>query len=175
MAHQRFGLTPRKNVTTTAAKKPPTQNGFGRFPNLRGGIEYMPGTLNAERYLALLKEQLPAVIRQHGLQKSRLEFQQDNASPHTARFVYQWFIEEGITLMKWPAHSPDLNPIENLWALLKKRVGARARDSDGVFDLWALIEEEWGKITINECRKLVHSMPDRIQAVIKARGGYTKY
>jgi tryptophanase len=45
----------------------------------------------------------------------------------------------------------------------------------GVFELWDCLEEEWGKITSEQCHKLVESMPKRCAEVIKAKGGHIKY
>jgi transposase len=50
------------------------------------------------------------------------EFMQDNASIHTAGIIKRWFTEQGIVVVEWPPHSPDLNPIEHVWARLKSWV-----------------------------------------------------
>ena len=46
----------------------------------------------------------------------------DNAPIHTARIIENWLLEQGIEIMDWPPYSPDLNPIENLWKLLKDQI-----------------------------------------------------
>ena len=70
--------------------------------------------------------------------------------------------------------SPDLNPIENLWFLLKRRLVAYLEPSKGVLELWESIQEEWYKIEVGECQRLIESMP-KVQEVIQAKGGYTSY
>ena len=77
--------------------------------------------------------------------------------------------------MVWPAQSPDLNPIEHLWGYLKSMLAEYEHPSSGIQELWKRIEEEWEKISVEECQKLIESMPRRIQAVLRAKGGYTKY
>ena len=85
-----------------------------------------------------------------------------------------WFSLNGVQLLKkWPAQSPDLNPIEHLWAILKKKLrGKRFKKED---DLWAAVQREWNSIPLEKLIKLVDSMPNRIRAVISAKGGPTKY
>ena len=46
----------------------------------------------------------------------------DNAPCHTAKLLKNYFQQEGIEVMKWPAHSPDQNPIENLWNIIGEKV-----------------------------------------------------
>ncbi|KAG2758126.1 hypothetical protein P692DRAFT_20679655, partial [Suillus brevipes Sb2] len=75
----------------------------------------------------------------------------------------------------WPAQSPDINAIEYLWGTLKKKLQAYETPSKGVWELWERVAVEWGKITAEDCQKLIESMPRRIEAVIKAKGGHTKY
>lgn len=100
-------------------------------------------------------------------------FQQDLAPAHSARTTVKWFSDHNIRVLDWPANSPDLNPIENLWGLLKQKV-ARIRPSN-TDELKCAITTAWAVITPDECHRLVASMPRRIEAVIKAKGAATKY
>ena len=77
--------------------------------------------------------------------------------------------------MIWPAQSPDLNPIEHLWNYVKNKLKEFDEPPNGVQELWERVEELWDKIPAAECQKLIESMPRRVQAVYKAKGGYTKY
>ncbi len=49
-------------------------------------------------------------------------FQQDLAPAHTAKGTKSWFNDHGVTVLDWPANSPDLNPIENLWSTVKRKM-----------------------------------------------------
>ncbi len=78
------------------------------------------------------------------------------------------------TLPKAPnSNSPDLNPIENLWGIVKKKMrNKRPKNAD---ELKATVKETWASIPPQQCHKLITSMPRRIEAVIKAKGAPTKY
>ena len=73
------------------------------------------------------------------------------------------------------AQSPDLNPIEHLWGWLKRRLAELENPPKGIYKLWDRVQVEWERIPVEECQKLIKSMPRRIEAVLKAKGGYTKY
>ena len=73
------------------------------------------------------------------------------------------------------AQSPDLNPIENLWNHLDSQVRKRKPVPRSKQELIEAIQEEWRKITIETCQRLILSMSNRVKAVIKAKGGHTKY
>ena len=77
--------------------------------------------------------------------------------------------------MKWPAQSPDLNPIEHAWSYLKKKLGEYKIPPNGMEQLWERVEKEWNEIPAEVCQGLIESMPRRIDEVVKAKGGYTKY
>ena len=104
-------------------------------------------------------------------------FQQDLAPAHTSRSTKTWFDAHAhdvpITVLDWPANSPDLNPIENLWGILKRKM--RATRPNNKEELTASIKEIWASITPIECHRLISSMPRHIEAVIKAKGFPTKY
>ncbi len=83
------------------------------------------------------------------------------------------FNDHGVTVLDWPANSPDLNPIENLWDIVKRKMrDTRPNNAD---ELKATVKETWASIPPQQCHKLITSMPRRIEAVIKAKGAPTKY
>ncbi len=77
--------------------------------------------------------------------------------------------------MEWPSQSPDLNPIEHLWNHVKKKLGEYEEPPSGIHELWDRFQEEWEGIEPSVCQNLIESMPRRIEAVLRAKGGYTKY
>lgn len=133
------------------------------------------GRMNSRQYINVLECCLqPSFRRIFGDgDYDEVIFQQDNALCHTSRTTRQWMEENNIRLLDWPAQSPDLNPIEHLWSTLKTRIrNHRIATKDS---LKTALREEWNKITAEDCKKLVCSLPNRIDAVIRARGGPTKY
>ncbi|KAI7791282.1 reverse transcriptase, partial [Triplophysa rosa] len=100
-------------------------------------------------------------------------FQQDLAPAHSAKATSTWFKDHGIPVLNWPANSPDLNPTENLWGIVKRKVRyARPNNAE---ELKATIRATWPLITPEQCHRLIDSMPRRIAAVIQAKGAPTKY
>jgi DDE superfamily endonuclease len=83
--------------------------------------------------------------------------------------------EQPFEVLEWPPQSPDLNPIEHLWAIIKRRLNQYERPPSGMIELWERIEAEWNKIDSETCLKLIESMPRRIEAVLKAKGMWTDY
>ncbi len=100
-------------------------------------------------------------------------FQQDLAPAHSAKATNTWFKDHGIPVLNWPANSPDLNPIENLWGIVRRKMRyARPNNAE---ELKATIRATWALITPEQCHRLIDSMPRRIAAVIQAKGAPTKY
>jgi transposase len=126
-------------------------------------------TVNAARYLQVLDGRLQVHMEIHGCDI----YQQDSAPCHTARVCRAWFQNQGIRLLDWPGNSPDLNPIEHLWAQMKRKV-AWMRPSS-ISSLKEAILSVWEDISPASCEKLVSSMPSRIAAVVAAHGGPTRY
>jgi transposase len=109
-------------------------------------------------------------------------FMQDNAPTHTAQIVREYVASLGREVMIWPPNSPDLNPIENLWTLLKQKIYKLRPDllhmSNNETTLNILIntaKEAWQEIDLSILERLSESMPRRVQAIIDSEGWYTKY
>ena len=83
--------------------------------NIRSHLLHIEGNLNSNRYIreVLQPEVLPLLqATRHGI------FQQDNARPHVARIVQVFFQRRWVSLLPWPAHSPDMSPIEHVWSMV---------------------------------------------------------
>jgi len=85
---------------------------------LSGDPDSPRGGINRWVILELYQRVLPTLM--NGIEGAI--FQQDNAPVHTAHVVRDWLAEQEFEVMAWPPYSPDLNPIENLWALLKAKI-----------------------------------------------------
>lgn len=146
------------------------------------------GSIDAKIYQQVLQKGLLSVIdEEEGLFDSQLTpssliFQQDNAAIHTASTTRQFLKQWNIRSLSWPANSPDLNPIENCWTLLKREFHRRwlaLRGPGGRTisraDLCLVLQESWKSIDSAVLISLVESMPRRVQAVLKAKGGHVKY
>lgn len=133
------------------------------------------GRMDSRKYINVMENMLVPSFR-HIFGETNMRnvlFQQDNAPCHKSALSMRWFVENNIDLFPWPAQSPDLNPIEHLWGILKRNIRKYPTTSKDM--LKTVLKQEWEKITSEKCRKLVRSMPKRIAAVIKAKGGNTKY
>ncbi len=137
-----------------------------------GPLCFLKSTVNAAIYQEMLEHfMLPSADKLYG--DADFIFQQDLAPAHTAKGTKSWFNDHGVTVLDWPANSPDLNPIENLWGIVKRKMrDTRPNNAD---DLKATVKETWASIPPQQCHKLITSMPRRIEAVIKAKGAPTKY
>ncbi len=137
-----------------------------------GPLCFLKSTVNAAIYQEILEHfMLPSADNLYG--DADFIFQQDLAPAHTAKGTKSWFNDHGVTVLDWPANSPDLNPIENLWGIVKRKIrDTRPNNAD---DLKATVKETWASIPPQQCHKLITSMPRRIEAVIKAKGAPTKF
>lgn len=153
--------------------------GFGRRNALipmEGDIESPNGGVTARVYKAVLVGNLLPILQYGAI------FMQDNAQIHKALIVRQWFKDNKVNVMEWPPYSPDLNPIENLWALLKAEIYKTHPELIGISNTQASLDllvecaiATWKAMPEELLTKLVDTMVNRVAAVIQADGWYTKY
>ncbi len=124
-----------------------------------GSLHILEGTMNAERYIK--------VLEQHMLPSRRRLFQQDNAKPHTAAITTAWLRSRRVRVLNWPACSPDLSPIENIWRIIKRKI--RQRRPQTLQQLETYIRQEWDQIPTPKLQKLKTSMPRCLRTVLKRR------
>ncbi len=132
--------------------------------------------LNAPAYLSIVADHIhPFMTTVYP--SSDVYFQQDNASCHKAQIISDWFLEHDneLTLLKWPPQSPDLNPIEHLWDVVEREIHIMDVQPTNLQQLRDSIMTIWTKISEECFQNFVESMPQRIKAVLKAKGGPTRY
>jgi hypothetical protein len=127
-------------------------------------------TLTSKKYTDILNDHL--IPSFDGLTTGALLFQQDNAPVHAARDTRTFLREKGIQTIEWPPQSPDLNPIENVWAFLKAKIH---KDTKNETDLYKELLKIWSKIPDEFLYNLYNSMHERIIEVIAYRGGPTSF
>jgi len=140
-----------------------------------GPIISIEGSVNQEKYIEILRDNLLSFWkRMKRLHRSPV-FQDDGARAHRAISVSNWKQEHGIRSLSWPAQSPDLNPIENVWSILKERIRKRIPHPTNLQQLDQYIHEEWNQLDPLILRKLIESMSHRNRLVFFAREYQTKY
>ncbi len=134
-----------------------------------GPLCLLKSTVNAAIYQEMLEHfMLLSADKLYG--DDNFIFQQDLAPAHTAKGTKSWSNDHVVTVLHWPANSPDLN---HLWGIVKRKMrDTRPKNTD---DLKAAIKATWASITPEQCHRLIASMPRCIDAVIHAKGGPTKY
>lgn len=135
---------------------------------------FYEGGLNAQSYQQILKKALvPAARGWFKDNQSGWQLQQDKATAHTAKSTMRFLEQEDVTVVEgWPPKGDDINPIENLWAILDERLeGKKFKTKNGMkkalLEIWKQVDEQL-------LHNLVDSVPNRLRRIIKAKGGSIK-
>ena len=151
-----------------------------------GPLVRIKGTMDAPQYRDILANHMLPYAQE--IMPSNWFFLQDNDPKHTSNLLMGAlrtlpdsrkvrlpgsFSLNCVRLLKHPAMSPDLNPIEHLWQIVKRKLGGKRFNSKDT--LWEAVQEAWNSISIDTCISLSDSMPRRIHSIIASKGGPTKY
>lgn len=148
-------------------------NPYFRAISSRGKSEllFIKATMDSEKYTGVIDHVLiPFIAKNHG--KSGI-FQQDNAPCHVSKHSMDHFKKKKMKVMDWPANSPDLNPIENLWGYLKVKVAKRSPKN--ITELKRVLKDEWDNIPLEYLQSLSKSMPKRLGELKTKKGGKINY
>ncbi|GBM33762.1 hypothetical protein AVEN_47057-1 [Araneus ventricosus] len=141
-----------------------------------GPVVVVEQTMKAANYLHIIADQLHSYMafifpNGNGI------FQQDNAPCHKARIVLEWFEEQTdeFHLMFWPPNSPDLNPMEHIWVVMQRQFRAQNPPYPNISTLRDRCLEIWYNLSPVMYQKFLASIPWRVAAVLKVKGGATRY
>lgn len=136
-------------------------------------LVFIEGTQDSVKYCETLETYLLPFANLH--YGDDYIFQQDNASIHSSVYTKEVLMEHKIDVMDWPAKSPDLNPIENMWGKLVREVYPNGKQYDNKEELKSEIARQWQLISPTYIKILIDSMNNRCYDVIAKQGGKTKY
>ena len=109
-------------------------------------VRRVEGTINSNSYCDMLKDDIFPLLKN---EIDSFLFQQDNAHAHTSKKTIEMLTAEKVDILPWPAHSPDLSPIEKVWSIIKQRL-YNGPQFDGKESLWSGICHEVDKINDEE-------------------------
>ena len=139
-----------------------------------GYMAMYDGSLKAADLRDILRDYLVPTFREHFPDEpTRWMLWDNDPGRHMSTVVKIFLHTQGITCLDFPPYSPDLNPIENLWADMDKRMQDQLADTKE--EMEQVVQRVWAETTAEQCRKLARSMPHRIAQVIERGGAYTDY
>ena len=140
-----------------------------------GSLYRITDILTAAKYKQILIHH--AVPTGRTLIGNNFVLQQDNDPKHTASVVKQYLENKrrdgSLTVLDWPAQSPDMNIIEQVWTYMEQQKVKRAPAN--LQQLWEVLQDIWRNIPVDFIQKLYDSVPSRVSELYKAKGLHTKY
>ena len=125
----------------------------------KADLVVMEGEKNSARYINVLEESLFPFINR--LDTNNAIFQQDKAAIHSSKLTKDWFKTKKYGNLDWPTKSPDLNPIENLWGILSRRVYKCKHQFENRESLKSCIKQYWNEIPFETFRKRIDSIQNK--------------
>lgn len=139
-----------------------------------GRLYIVEGNMKSDQYLQVLKTKLLPQAKEW-FPDGEFIFMQDGAPCYNGKIIKEFFKKEELSVLPWPGNSPDMNPIENLWAIVKQEmrktnITTKVQLIETLIKIWHHNEN-----IQNNCLNLVNSMPNRLKMLLKNKGMHTKY
>ncbi len=132
-------------------------------------------TMDAELYSEILRDELKRTIEFYKLDSKKVLFQSDNDPKHTSHMAQDTLEDMKIRVMRWPAQSPDLNPMEHYWQFVDRKLKEFTEVVATKEELWKRVESIVSESNKDLCRNLIATMSERVVDVLRAKGGYTRW
>ncbi|KAM7281693.1 hypothetical protein ISCGN_006159, partial [Ixodes scapularis] len=140
-----------------------------------GPLVRIEGRFNASSYCNIIDEELMPYALDGPFPDGAYLLQHDRSPVHTARRVDALLEDRGVCQLPWPPNGADMNPIENVWGLMKTRLASQNLGSATADALWSAISQEWEALREHTeiVASLYDSMPRRLEEVISVDGNFT--
>ena len=135
----------------------------------KGPLTVIEGSIDNPKYLELIQD---IVIPEINASEHDLIFMQYDARPHKARIVRDYYDENNVAVLDWPPQSPDLNPIEQVWAIMKHELYTRKTFPKNRTELIETFLGIWDSLELKRFENLSDSIPERLEKVIENKGGW---
>ena len=141
----------------------------------RGVVNFIQctGTIDSEYYCTILEDAL--IPDANRLFPEGWDFMQDGASPHRSNHTKELLEANDIPVIEWPAKSPDLNPIENVWSVIARSLYGNNKFYADINQLEQAVEKAFNEVSDAYLRTLYESMPKRLADVISRDGKIIDY
>lgn len=139
-----------------------------------GDMCWVEGNMNADYYEHVLRDYVLKSRKWFKMDTSKFIFQHDNSSVHTATSVRNYLKEAKINVMEWPPNSPDINPIERIWAYIKQRLFRYPTRPANLQELFDRVEEIWTSVPTTFIQKLYEELPAKMRMLLRTRGLHSK-
>ena len=141
----------------------------------RGNLIQLTGTLNQLKYKTILETYLLPFMKAYHSGDGKSIYQHDVCSAHRAKSVSAYLTENGMDVLPWPAQSPDLNPIENVWLIMKRRLRALHTYPSNRDALFAQLCKIWDELPDSYFNAPVSFMVTRCTSIRNSQGRSSKY
>lgn len=140
-----------------------------------GRLHVVEGMMEKTQYLHVMTTKMLPQLQEWFPSTDECIFMHDSAPCHKAKVITEFLDANGIDVLPWPGNSPDLNPIENIWGIMKERLSQKTHTTKNQL-ISSIIQTWFHDEAFNQMlHASIDSMPRRLQQVIESKGGHTNY
>jgi len=139
-----------------------------------GDMCWVEGNMDADYYEEVLRDYVIASRKWYKMDPATFMFQHDNARIHTTDNVNDYLSDARINVMEWPANSPDINPIERVWARIKQRLFRYPTRPANLHELFDRVEDIWASLPVSFIEKLYKELPAKMRVLKRTKGLHSK-